>query len=78
MGLSGRNSRISSSPGLREGRSIHRAVDSVVLAVGSVSKNELVNEVEGMAEEVHVIGDASKPRNALSAIREGAEVGRRI
>ena len=62
----------------REGRSIHRAVDSVVLAVGSVSRNELVHEVGGMAREVHVIGDASKPRNALFAIREGAEVGRRI
>ena len=62
----------------KEGRSTRRAVESVILAVGSVSRNELVHEVEGMAREVHVIGDASRPRNGLFAIREGAEVGRRI
>lgn len=62
----------------KEGRSTRRAVDSVVLAVGSVSRNELVHEVEGMAREVYVIGDASRPRNGLFALREGAEVGRRI
>jgi len=31
-----------------------------------------------MAREVYVIGDASRPRNGLFALREGAEVGRRI
>ena len=36
----------------REGRSTRRAVDSVVLVVGSVSRKELVHEVEGMAREV--------------------------
>ncbi|MCK4787987.1 MAG: hypothetical protein KAV87_29810 [Desulfobacteraceae bacterium] len=46
--------------------------------MGSVSRNELVDEVEAMVSEVYVIGDASRPRNALFAIREGAEVGRKI
>lgn len=61
-----------------QGRSTYRAFDSIVLAVGSVSRNELVDEVEAMVGEVYVIGDASRPRNALFAIREGAEVGRKI
>jgi 2,4-dienoyl-CoA reductase (NADPH2) len=62
----------------KEGRSTRRAVESVILAVGSVSRNELVHEVEDMVREVHVIGDASRPRNALFAIREAVEAGRRI
>lgn len=62
----------------KEGRFTRRAVDSVVLAAGSVSRNELVHEVEGMAREVYVIGDAARPRNGLFALRERAEVGRRI
>jgi len=52
----------------KEGRSTSRAVDSVVLAVGSVSRNELVHEVEGMVRKVHVIRDASRPRNGLFAL----------
>jgi hypothetical protein len=61
-----------------QGRSTYRAFDSIVLVVGSVSRSELVDEVEAMVGEVYVIGDASRPRNALFAIREGAEVGRKI
>jgi len=61
-----------------KGKSTYRAVQGVVLAAGSVSRRELVAEVEGMASEVYVIGDAVRPRNAYFAIREGAEVGRRI
>jgi hypothetical protein len=61
-----------------QGGSMYRAFDSIVLAVGSVSRNELVDEVEAMVGEVYVIGDASRPRNTLFAIREGTEVGRKI
>jgi hypothetical protein len=45
---------------------------------GSVSRNELIDEVKGIVSEVYVIGDALRPRNALFAIREGAEIGRKI
>jgi 2,4-dienoyl-CoA reductase-like NADH-dependent reductase (Old Yellow Enzyme family)/thioredoxin reductase len=62
----------------REGKSIHKSFNTIVLAAGSVSRNELVDEVKGMVREVYVIGDASNPRNALFAIREGAELGRKI
>ena len=61
-----------------EGKSIHSAADSVVLAVGSLSSNELTEEIKGIVSEVYVIGDAASPRNAFFAIREGAELGRKI
>jgi hypothetical protein len=34
-----------------------------------------VGQVEKIVEELHVIGDAESPRNALSAIEEGLRVG---
>jgi 2,4-dienoyl-CoA reductase (NADPH2) len=49
--------------------------DSVVLASGSRSENGLVAELEGLVDEMHVIGDAKEPRNALEAIKEGYLVG---
>jgi 2,4-dienoyl-CoA reductase-like NADH-dependent reductase (Old Yellow Enzyme family) len=52
--------------------------DAVVVATGAVPSKPEVHEVEGMAREMYVIGDASRPRNGLFAIREGAELGKRI
>ena len=52
--------------------------DSIVLAVGARSRRELAEQVAAFAKEVHVIGDAAKARRGLDAIRDGAEVGRRI
>jgi 2,4-dienoyl-CoA reductase-like NADH-dependent reductase (Old Yellow Enzyme family)/thioredoxin reductase len=46
-------------------------VDTIVWAVGSVSKNSLVDELKGHPYEVFIIGDANKPRDALFAIEEG-------
>jgi len=51
--------------------------DSIVMATGSKPENRLAS-IEGLAPEVHVIGDAEKPRNALEAIREGFLTGLRI
>ncbi len=51
---------------------------SVVLAAGSRPENRLVSELEGLQAEVHVIGDAKEPRNALHAIREGFMLGLEI
>jgi len=50
--------------------------DAVVLACGVRPRNEIVGQVGG--KEVHVIGDASQARKGLDAMRDGAEVGRRI
>jgi 2,4-dienoyl-CoA reductase-like NADH-dependent reductase (Old Yellow Enzyme family)/thioredoxin reductase len=52
--------------------------DTIVLATGVKPRNELVKEIEASVKEVYVIGDAAKPRKGLEAIREGAELGRKI
>ncbi len=51
------------------------SADTVVLAVGSRSDNELVNALESRVPELHVIGDAKKPQNILTAIRDGVQLG---
>ena len=51
------------------------AADTVVLAAGSKAENELVDEMGDQVPEIHVIGDAKKPRNVLAAIREGFQLG---
>ena len=57
-----------------EGRHLLPA-DTVVIATGSTSRNELADELKDWAREIHVIGDAQRPRNALEAIREGFLAG---
>jgi len=49
--------------------------DTIVLAAGSRAVNGLLKDIEPLALEVHVIGDAKDPRDALTAIQEGFEVG---
>jgi len=49
--------------------------DTVVLALGAESDRVLVEEVEGLGVEVHVIGDCVKPRSLYEAIHEGFRVG---
>lgn len=52
--------------------------DTVVLAVGAKSENKLVEELKGISSEIYAIGDCIEPRDAMAAIREGAELGRKI
>jgi NADPH-dependent 2,4-dienoyl-CoA reductase/sulfur reductase-like enzyme len=53
--------------------------DTVILAVGVVPDNKLAEELRQKGVEVELIGDCGGPeRSALEAIREGAEVGRRL
>jgi 2,4-dienoyl-CoA reductase-like NADH-dependent reductase (Old Yellow Enzyme family)/thioredoxin reductase len=52
--------------------------DTVALACGARSRDELSVEIRDLVAEVYVIGDAAKPRRGLEAIREGSEAGRRI
>ena len=49
--------------------------DTVVLAAGSRAENGLAEALGDQAPEIHVIGDAKKPRNVLVAIREGFQLG---
>jgi NADPH-dependent 2,4-dienoyl-CoA reductase/sulfur reductase-like enzyme len=52
--------------------------DSIVLALGVKSVNELAEQLKGKVAEIHVIGDAKEPRKAWDAIQEGALVAREI
>ena len=52
--------------------------DIVVLAAGAIANRNLTNGLKGIVSELHVIGDARKPRKAIDAIREGSHIGREI
>ncbi len=52
--------------------------DTVILAVGATSESKLAEELKGGSVKVYIIGDCVEPRDAMEAIREGAEVGREI
>ena len=53
-------------------------LDAVILALGARSNDLLSGEIAGIVPEIHVIGDAQKPRKALEAIAEGFEAGRTV
>jgi len=52
--------------------------DTVVIAIGSVSNNDLYQELRGLVPELHIIGDSLEPRHSLAAIHEGFKVGNLI
>ncbi len=55
--------------------------ETVVMAVGAVSNKDLWQQLQKQAKgkmELYAIGDCLEPRDAMEAIREGAEVGRNI
>ncbi len=55
-----------------------RGMKTIVLAMGARSVDLLSAELKARVPEVYVIGDARKPRKALEAIAEAAEVARKI
>jgi len=55
-----------------------RGFNNIVIAVGTVSNNQLSEKLKGASFSVHVIGDAKEPRKSRDAIAEGWEVGRSI
>lgn len=52
--------------------------DTVVLAIGTVPVNNLVEDLEALGLEYHAIGDCRQIGDALYAIREGAQIGRKL
>jgi 2,4-dienoyl-CoA reductase (NADPH2) len=52
--------------------------DSIVVAVGHGPNNEIVEEMKKVGCEVYTCGDVNKPRDILSAVREGLELGLKI
>jgi 2,4-dienoyl-CoA reductase-like NADH-dependent reductase (Old Yellow Enzyme family)/thioredoxin reductase len=52
--------------------------DSIVIALGSIPNDELVQSLKGKVSEVYVVGDASKPREMMEALAEGEEIALKI
>jgi 2,4-dienoyl-CoA reductase (NADPH2) len=52
--------------------------DTVIIAVGSTSNNELVEELKGKVPEIYALGDCVTPRKAMDAMHEAAAVARKI
>jgi len=48
----------------------------VVLAVGAQSENHLVEALEGVAPQVHAIGDCVQPRDTFEAIHDANDLVR--
>ncbi len=52
--------------------------DSIVISLGSIPNDELVESLKGKVPEVYVVGDASKPREVMEAVLEGEELALKI
>ena len=64
---------------LKDGKEVRiTGFDNIVLAMGNRAVNGLYHDLKEHVTELYVIGDASSPRNALDAIREGAECARNL
>ncbi len=55
-----------------------RGADMIILARGVKSVDKISRKIKDKVAEVHIIGDAREPREALEAIAEGNEAGRKI
>jgi hypothetical protein len=53
-------------------------VDTVVLAMGNRSVDDLYRALKGRVPELHLIGDAMAPRGVHHAILEATWAGRRV
>jgi len=52
--------------------------DSIVIAMGLIPDHELAELLKGRVPEVHIVGDASKPREVMEALLEGEEAALKI
>ena len=55
-----------------------KGVDTVVLAMGNRSVDDLYRALKDQAPELHLIGDAMAPRGVHHAILEGTRAGRTV
>jgi 2,4-dienoyl-CoA reductase-like NADH-dependent reductase (Old Yellow Enzyme family)/thioredoxin reductase len=61
-----------------EGSQLLSPVDTVVLATGAESFNEMEPKVKGMVPEIYVIGDATKPGKIMAAVEQAADLARKL
>ncbi len=59
-----------------EGNLFFLRADTVILAVGATPENTLIATLKSEVSELHAIGDCVEPRDALAAVKQGAEAGR--
>ncbi len=52
--------------------------DTIILAIPRKSRQQLINDLEFVSDELYAIGDAVKPRSVHNAIRDGYLTGIRI
>jgi 2-enoate reductase len=52
--------------------------DTVVLAVGATPRKDILEKLKGSVTELYSVGDCVEPRDAMYAIKEAAELGRKI
>lgn len=62
----------------KDGKRESLEADTVVIAAGAAPLNGLVRELEGLVQDIRLVGDARNPRNALEAIREGWLAGLKV
>jgi 2,4-dienoyl-CoA reductase (NADPH2) len=63
---------------VKDGEQTLLPADTVVIAIGAKSNNQLAEELEGKVKELQVIGDAAKPRKITEAVREGFDLARSL
>ena len=61
---------------VNEGSLFFFKADTVVLGVGATPEKGLSDMLRRVVAELHAIDDCVEPKDALSAISQGAEVGR--
>jgi 2,4-dienoyl-CoA reductase (NADPH2) len=60
----------------REGKKQTLEADTIVTALPLLPNTKLVKELEGLALEVHAIGDCKAPHLIVDAVADGARIGR--
>jgi len=61
-----------------DGTSYEIVGDTLVMALGAKSRGDVVDKLKGLAKEVHVVGDAVRPRIIYDAVHEGFEAAMEI
>jgi 2,4-dienoyl-CoA reductase-like NADH-dependent reductase (Old Yellow Enzyme family)/thioredoxin reductase len=62
----------------RDGTSCELAGDTLVNALGAKPRVNAIDKLKGLAQEVHVVGDAVRPRIIYDAVHEGFEAAMEI
>jgi 2-enoate reductase len=62
----------------KEGKQQTLKADTIVVALGAKSQNELAEDLKDKVSELYLVGDCMSPRKIMEAMREGFLAGWRI